>query len=297
MRKNIVFLLALVFLLTSLVGCNNVIPPESSGNQSEQPNQTPVTPPSNDGFIQGPDSGENSSTTPPEGGEDQPDDPTTPPESGDQPATPPDSGDVITGEFVTMYQTYTFEDNNVAIIKLENQSSKNYTVTINAKYLDAAGNELKAETQTFEGFPAGWENYLIFIPKIQFAKFAYTVDLTAFEGECAVSADSKIYFSRVYETKACIDALLNAGDYEKYPTISAEFVFENMKDIYTHRYLVVFDSTGEIYAISFQKGAEGSDYSTYFGPFLLQTTNENIVWPDELKNDVTGIVAIVSATK
>lgn len=286
MKKYVSFLLVFTLALVSLVGCNNVTPPEGSDEQ----NQPSVAPPTGDVIPEY----EGSVVVKPGEGENQP---TTPPESGEQPTTPPDSGDVVTGEFVTKYKTYTFEGNNVAIIKLENHASQNYTVTIDAKYLDAAGNELKVESQTFEGFPAGWENHLIFIPKIQFDKFTYTVDLTAFEGECVVSADSKIYFSRVYETKACIDALLNAGDYEKYPTISAEFVFENMKDIYTHRYLVVFDSTGEIYAISFQKGAEGSDYSTYFGPFLLQTTNENIVWPDELKNDVTGIVAIVSATK
>ena len=297
MRKNIVFLLALVFLLTSLVGCNNVIPPESSGNQSEQPNQTPVTPPSNDGFIQGPDSGENSSTTPPEGGEDQPDDPTTPPESGDQPATPPDSGDVITGEFVTMYQTYTFEDNNVAIIKLENQSSKNYTVTINAKYLDAAGNELKAETQTFEGFPAGWENYLIFIPKIQFAKFTYTVELDAFNGEVALSKDSKAYFTRLYESKIFIMDRFNAtGDTTKYPSILAEYEMENLHDINLRICLVVFDNTNNICFIH-TKGLATSEKKSTEQAIYLQTTEKTIEWPDEIKSGVTGIVAIVSASK
>ena len=294
MRKYISFLLAFMLVFMSLVGCNNVTPPESGGNPNEQPNQTPVTPPSDDGFIQGPNSGENQPTTPPEEGGEQPD---TPPASGeDQPTTPPDSGDVITGEFVTKYQTYTFEGNNLAIIKLENHTTQNYTVTINAKYLDAAGNELKAETQTFEGFPAGWENHLVFKPDFPFAKFTYTVDLNVYQGECAISAETKAKVTRVYETKIWIMSQVHQGDYTKYPTILAEAEWENASGIYAKRCVVIFDNTGEIYAILYKNGTISQSPETV-GYYLLQTTDETIVWPDEIKSGVTGIVAIVSATK
>ena len=284
MKRHISFLLVFVLLLASLVSCNT-IPPEGSGEQ----NQPSVTPPVGDVIPEY----DSTVIVKPNEGENQP---TTPPESGEQPTTPPDSGDVVTGEFVTKYKTYTFEGNNVAIIKLQNHSSQNYTVTINAKYLDAAGNELKAETQTFEGFPAGWENHLVFKPDIQFAKFTYTVSLNVFNGECTLSAESKIYFSRVLEMKAVIDALGMAGDHTRYPTISAEYIFENMKDIYAQLYFIVFDNKGDIYRIKFHKGAEGSHYSTQDGIYLVQTTEKTIVWPDELTGDVTGIVAIQSAT-
>ena len=295
MRKYISFLLAFMLVFMSLVGCNNIIPSEGSGNQNEQPNQTPVTPPLDDGFIQGPDSGANQPTTPPEEGGEQPD---TPPASGeDQPTTPPDSGDVITGEFVTKYQTYTFEGNNVAIIKLENQSSQNYTVTINAKYLDTAGNELKAETQTFEGFLADWENYMVFIPKIQFAKFTYTVELDAFNGEVALSKDSKAYFTRLYESKIFIMDRFNAtGDTTKYPSILAEYEMENLHDINLRICLVVFDNTNNICFIH-TKGLATSEKKSTEQAIYLQTTEKTIDWPDEIKSGVTGIVAIVSATK
>ena len=295
MKKYISFLLVFALVLVNLVGCNNVIPPEGSGNQNEQQNQTPVTPPLDDGFIQGPDSGANQPTTPPEDGGEQPN---TPPEGGeDQPATPPDSGDVVTGGFVTKYQTYTFEGNNVAIIKLENQSSQNYTVTIDAKYLDTAGNELKAETQTFEGFPAGWENYMVFIPKIQFAKFTYTVELDAFNGEVALSKDCKAYFTRLYETKAVImDRFDATGDYKKYPSISAEYKLDNFHDINLQICLVIFDNTNNICFIH-TKEMGGLEKNSTLMAIYLQTTEKTIEWPDEIKSGVTGIVAIVSATK
>ena len=319
MKRIFTLLLALLMAVTMVTACQNTPPPEGD----DKPTQTPVTPPEleydgtvivkpgepttppEDGEDQPddpttpPEGGEDQPddpTTPPEDGEDQPDDPTTPPESGDQPTTPPDSGDVVEGNFVTKYKTYTYEGNNLAIIKLENHTTQNYTVTINAKYLDAAGNELKAETQTFEGFPAGWENHLVFKPDFPFAKFTYTVDLNVYQGECAISAETKAKVTRVYETKIWIMSQVNQGDYTKYPTILAEAEWENASGIYAKRCVVIFDNTGEIYAILYKNGTISQSPETV-GYYLLQTTDETIVWPEELKGNVTGIVAITSITK
>ena len=304
MKRHISFLLVFVLLLASLVSCNT-IPPE--GN--DDPSQTPVTPPEleYDGTVivkpdeptTSPEDGEDQPddpTAPPEDGEDQPDDPTTPPESGDQPTTPPDSGDVVEGNFVTKYKTYTYEGNNLAIIKLENHTAQNYTVTINAKYLDAAGNELKAETQTFEGFPAGWENHLVFKPDIQFAKFTYTVSLDVFNGVCAISGNAKAHFTRLYESKMFILDLAMAGDMTKYPSILAETEWINASGIYAKRCIIIFDNTGEIYTILYKNGtiSQSPEILIYD---LLQTTDKAITWPEELTNGVTGIVVIMFVEK
>ncbi len=296
MKKILALTLAIMMLLSALVGCNTTPPP----NSDETQNHLPVTPPelNYDGtVIFKPGDGDQSTdnnTTPPDDSGNQP---TTPPaDGGDQPVEPPLGSEVVTGEFVTMYKTYTYKGNDVAIIKLENHTTQNYTVTINAKYLDAAGNELKAETQTFEGFPAGWENHLVFKPDIQFAKFTYTVSLNIFNGECALSANSKAYFKRLYEGKSVIDALGMAGDHTKYPTILIEFEFANLKGTYINTYQILFDNTGEIYFIKQLKFGISNNPSTRMSN-LLQTTDETIVWPDELKGNVTGIVSIQSVTQ
>ena len=281
MKKILALALAIIMLLTALVGCNTTPPP----NSDETQNQTPVTPPVGDVIPEY----DGSVTV-------KPGEPTTPPEGGEQPTTPPESGEVVTGDFVTKYKTYTYEGNNLAIVKLENQTTQNYTVTINAKYLDADGNELKTETQTFEGFPAGWENHLVFKPDIQFAKFTYTVNLDAFNGKCALSANSKAYFKRLYEGKSVIDALGMTGDHTKYPTILIEFEFANLKDTYMDTYRILFNNAGEIYFIQRIKLSIFDNTETKMSN-LVQTTDETIVWPDELKGNVTGIVAIQSATK
>ena len=309
MRRIFTLLLALLMVVAAMTACQNATPPE--GN--DDPSQTPVTPPEGDiipeydgTVIIKPGEGESSAgsdTTPPESG-DQPDtppesgdQPDTPPESGDQPDTPPESGEVVTGDFVTKYKTYTYEGNNLAIVKLKNHTTQNYTVTINAKYLDAAGNELKAETQTFEGFPAGWENHLVFKPDIQFAKFTYTVSLNVFNGECALSANSKAYLKRLYEGPMFIRELaMNKGDYTKYPSILAEFELVNCKNLSINMWQIVFDNTGKIFFITYLEAEISNASSTKVYP-LLQTTEKTIAWPDEIKGNVTGIVAIQSATK
>ena len=318
MKRIFTILLVLLMVATMLTACQNVTPPE--GN--DDPSQTPVTPPEGDiipeydgTVIIKPGEGESSAgsdTTPPESG-DQPttppesgdqldtppesgDQPTTPPESGDQPDTPPESGEVVTGDFVTKYKTYSYEGYNLAIIKLENHTTQNYTVTINAKYLDAAGNELKGETQTFEGFPAGWDNHLVFKPDIQFAKFTYTVSLNVFNGECALSANSKAYLKRLYEGPMFIRELaMNKGDYTKYPSILAEFELVNCKNLSINMWQIVFDNTGKIFFITYLEAEISNASSTKVYP-LLQTTEKTIAWPDEIKGNVTGIVAIQSAT-
>jgi len=62
---------------------------------------------------------------------------------------------------------------NVIIMSVENKSDEAYTITINGKYLDANGNVLKTESQTFEGFAANWSNYFVFAPGIEFDKFTF----------------------------------------------------------------------------------------------------------------------------
>ena len=51
------------------------------------------------------------------------------------------------GKFVAKDKTYAYQGNNVTILKLENQSEVNCSVTIHAKFLSADGTVLKTETQ------------------------------------------------------------------------------------------------------------------------------------------------------
>ena len=82
---------------------------------------------------------------------------------------------------------YQDSDDRLIVLQVENQTDKNYTITIKGQYLDENGAVLKEENQTFEGFEAGWKNYFFFVPEISYEKFRYTLETEAYSGECYAS--------------------------------------------------------------------------------------------------------------
>lgn len=88
----------------------------------------------------------------------------------------------LTGEFVVSEKKYDYNNANLELLYVENQTNRHFNVTINGTYLDANGEPIKEESQTFEGFPAGWKNYFVFYPSVAFDSFTYTVETEEFTG-------------------------------------------------------------------------------------------------------------------
>ena len=198
------------------------------------------------------------------------------------------------GKFVAKDKTYAYQGNNVTIIKLENQSEVNCTVTIHAKFMSADGTVLKTETQSFEGFPAGWQNHFVFMPQIQYDAMEYTLDVKQYTGVMYFTVDSHNTLTEVYEEKGPLPQAMAQGDYGKYSFIAAKFDGIMPETPYLKRLVtVVFDNTGEIAMINTQRGQlSGGGYynvNVYAPPIL---TKEPLDWPEELDGGVTGIVAI-----
>ena len=132
-------------------------------------------------------------------------------------ASDPDNTEQADG-FMIKDKKYSYEGTDLVILDVENQTEKNYTITINGSYLDKDGNILKTETQTFEGFCAGLQNYFLFQPKITFDKFTYTVEMSEYKEECLMS-----YF-KLLDAKLTLkysSANFINGDTKMYPTIFA----------------------------------------------------------------------------
>ena len=202
------------------------------------------------------------------------------------------------GKFVAKDKTYAYQGNNVTILKLENQSEVNCTVTIHAKFMSADGTVLKTETQGFEGFPAGWQNHFVFMPQIQYDAMEYTLDVKQYTGEMYFTSTSGYVLEKIYEDNGPLRQTMAQGDYDKYSHILAKFVSVGMpKTPYLKkRVAVVFDNNGEIIAINTQRGSFSSEYGEgYFDIFIYAPpvpTKEPLDWPEELDGGVTGIVAI-----
>ena len=202
------------------------------------------------------------------------------------------------GDFVCKDKMYEYHGNNITVLKLENHSEANCTVTIQAKFLSTSGTVLKTEAQSFEGFPAGWQNHFVFMPQIQYDAMEYTLDVKQYTGEMYFTSTSGYVLGEVYEEKWCLPQTLAQRDYEKYSCIGAEFDAVDMPKTpyYKRLFSIVFDNTGEIAVIKTQHGqlsGEGHyDILVYTPPV---PTKEPLDWPDELDGGVTGIVGILQA--
>ena len=167
-------------------------------------------------------------------------------------------------------------------------------MTIHAKFLSADGTVLKTETQSFEGFPAGWQNHFVFMPQIQYDAMEYTLDVKQYTGEMYFTVDSHNTLTEVYEEKGPLPQAMAQGDYGKYSFIAAKFDGIMPETPYLKRLVtVVFDNTGEIAVIHTQRGqlSGGGYYNVLvYAPSVL--TKEPLDWPEELDGGVTGIVGI-----
>ena len=197
------------------------------------------------------------------------------------------------GEFFGKDRKYTYDGSDLTILYLENRMEQNYSVTIHGEYLDADGKVIQKETQTFDGFPAYWQNYFVFLPNITYDKFKYTLEYEIFEGECPISADLKAYTLELTETKQVIyERFEQLKDTDRYPTIVCNFVFENPPQIPLSAYVIVFDDLGEIYFLEPYVLHPTQEKRILLTKLILQTTEDKITWSNELTDSVGGIVSI-----
>ena len=107
---------------------------------------------------------------------------TTPVTTAPQPTKPPVSS--TPNGFAVKAKKYTFEGNNLLLLYTENNTNNNYTVSVVVTYYDETGKSLKNETETFEGYAAGYQKYFLFNPGITFDSYTYKVIPEEYSGEC-----------------------------------------------------------------------------------------------------------------
>lgn len=201
----------------------------------------------------------------------------------------------LSGEFVVKDKKYTFEGNDLVIVNVENQTNKNYSVTITGTYLDKNGNVLQTETQTFDQYSAGYSGYFLFKPDMQFDKFTYEFKTKETDGPFyAKYITSK--FNKLHENLCPIDELMEKGDYTKYPSIFASVSMSYSGDVTIRPFVTwcIIKEDGEIIAF-FEKAPKlipGSSFESHDDKELLQTTEEEIVWPEGWKGNIQGIPVI-----
>lgn len=206
----------------------------------------------------------------------------------------------LTGEFVVKEKKYVYEGNDLVVLNVENNTNKNYVVTITGTYLDAKGNVLKTENRTFDQFSAGYGNNFLFAPDMTFDKFEYKLETSEAGGP--FYADKLEYkYNGLREMPYYIPEQISKGDYTMYPSLLASFSYKYTGDADVQadiKWLLVNESGQLVYIAEKSRIINvGQGFDRYFDTVVLYTLDGDLVLPDEWKGDIQAIPILQSIAK
>ncbi|MBQ8523259.1 MAG: S-layer homology domain-containing protein [Clostridia bacterium] len=199
-----------------------------------------------------------------------------------------------TGQLVVKEKKYDYKGVNVMIMNIENQTDKNLTLTISAKYLNSNGGVIKTETRKVEGVPANYRYYVVLQPGIKFDKFTYEVKTESFSG--TAYAKYLTWDSKTTATRWACPLKPGGGSYPDGQERAA-VLFEVRHNcsynvpLCVHYDEVFFDKNGEIYHIG-KIYTTLSDYGEKHRPCTFHDIlYKDFTFPEELKGDLKVILA------
>ena len=90
---------------------------------------------------------------------------------------PHEDNSATRGQLRIEEKKYNYNSNNVMILNVENNSDGVYTITLTCHFKNEAGEDVKVEKRSIEGFPAKHQSYVVLKPHIKFSSFDYEVDI------------------------------------------------------------------------------------------------------------------------
>ena len=212
------------------------------------------------------------------------------------------------GGIVIKQKKYDYNGHHIIIMSVENQTKKDYTITINGSYFEANGTMIQQESKTFKGFASGYQNYFVFNPGMQFDHFEYTLTTESFGGIAFSKYLKTMDPVRITTGKTFINGTGGFFD-QAHVAVSASFQVANTydKELFYSAEFVVFDNKGGIYyidstlqessAVPVESGRSPTEYR--IGRYIIYTDvlwedKSSFVLPDELQGDVIGIVCVKS---
>lgn len=198
--------------------------------------------------------------------------------------------------FIIKDRKYSFDGNDLVIVNIKNQTNTNYSITIHGTYLDQNGEIIKTETQTFEQFAAGFENYFIFDSNTSFDHLEYFIETTEYHGHLYVN-ELTMCFTGYKEVLMHVQELVEQGDHLRHPAIVAEFCHKSTSatDICPTGKWVLINSNDEIVTICtigtwLYAENVGKEEKSHF--MIYYTTEEELTWPEHLKGEFKALCAL-----
>jgi len=210
---------------------------------------------------------------------------------------------------------YPFYNTDVLILNVQNQNDKNYTINITVDFLNSEGQTLHTEERKFEGFASNWQNYFVFKPKITFASYTCTLNVTEYNEiayskyfEVGTHGDPvRLTLNRTYFMHDPLTQELITRFDEPRVRVGASYQFINTseEELYYGACFVLFDNKGNLYMVDdllletrlipvhiyddpARSGEGGRE--VYVSDLLWWEERDAFVYPEELTGEITGLV-------
>ena len=289
MKKLLTLTLAVLMLLTALIGCEQQTITFPDGTQVQLPGTKPddttnpgTTPGTTDPGTTDPGTTDPGTTDP--GATDIP----------QQPALKDDEVEKTTehivgnGKFVFYEHKYDYADQNLVLMDVKNETDTNYTLTIHYTFYDAAGEEIISDSKIFDGIASGMQKTILLWEAVAFDSYSYTIETTPFNGVC-VEENFSMKLKEIWVGRA------NIGR-ELYPALVGNVVETNFNSTFFYRCatVILFDNTGKVYGM-YSMGIEScnaqyieSPNRSAFCAYIHK--GDEMIWPEELTGDLRCIV-------
>ncbi len=199
--------------------------------------------------------------------------------------------EVMDGSFLVKTKKYAYEDTNLVILSLKNQSGKTLSVTVNATYTDDEGDAVGGDSRVFETLPKDYETNFIFWPSYKFEYFSYSIECEETDKDCLVTG----YSAEI--TRLLAGSVIDYEKYHKDETRQGVYICVQEKNTDSEplaigeRYLILFGEDDTLLAIG------GLSAMSYYMPdttddeewrFVICRATGNGL--DALKKPVRGVV-------
>ncbi len=199
-------------------------------------------------------------------------------------------------------EKYPYQNNDVLILDVENTTDTHYTATFTVTFYNEAGEAIKTQEKTIEQFPAKYKQTCLFQPNLQFASYTCEISLEEYT--------DTVYLSTLSGKKNNVEVRRFENKFAGYPNVRETFItvhevessfgpctsLPEGKNLKVRWDVVVLDNTGEIFTIARQNHIfENTDTIKRRANdvrVLSSTENLDLQIPDELKGEVTVILAL-----
>ena len=203
--------------------------------------------------------------------------------------------------FTITEQRQHYAGNDIILLNMQNQTENDYTVTVIGKYMDKKGNVIKTEKQTFIGWGAGYQNYILFQPDIIFESFDYTLELENYRGVCYAQKITVLFDDIKEEVRSIVELIVNKNDFSQYSQLNAYWpvINNNVEAVNFEGYFILLNENGDVVRIARSTaGVPGHSEDQVIKQMLYyEQTKEKLTWPEEFAGNLSGICAVRSVTK